>query len=615
MGGEAGVRREGKKVTIHGAGYIRIRAFLRKRFDELVAGEQADDLITVEDGKILLGGGEKRFGGLAECRAMVEGFEAFNHGFANLRARQEQGTAMSLVFFPCGKEEEAGGGEEEPLTLPEREGRESKSNALAAETREAGGAELGHTEAENRTEDAPTVEGKGGEEVEEGEEEIGLAKVRDVIEIGVGLVDQLEEGGQHEVGAGAGSGDEKVFAAAGLALEASNAAEKIHDDVEGANFEVVSHPGMGELVDENGCEDAGGEQKVCPGLGARGEHQQPDQNQESKVQTHFNAGDAKKGKSSAHLVLHLRVVQLADEGNIVGAVCRALVAIGLENLAMEHEEDARHLRDITIGGAEAMLAEEAGLKAAQPDFRAEQLRESSFFKAEGAVEAELGIPHAGNISKLVLLKNLFGRFFASHMNQDNLCASGLDIAAAGAQVCQCFAAEGAADVAQEDEQDGAELGVFENADAELGLGAHGPGLNFRGEDALLFFILFGGVPEDERKGNPPDEIVREDGPGEGGLEAALPEGFGHADGAEDFTHEADQDDGPMAEGIAGSDPVADAIDADDHADALPEFGIVGLGHAGEIEEESRGRYDEDSPNDVVKAGGGEDQFHPRRKCL
>ncbi len=71
----------------------------------------------------------------------------------------------------------------------------------------------------------------------------------------------------------------------------------------------------------------------------------------------------------------------------------------------------------------------------------------------------------------------------------------------------------------------------------------------------------------------------------------------------------------MAEGITGGDPVTDAVDADDHADALPEFGVIGQGHAGEVEEQVGSEDDECAPNDVVKAGGGENQFHPRWKSL
>src|SRR3954470_21137307 len=83
-----------------------------------------------------------------------------------------------------------------------------------------------------------------------------------------------------------------------------------------------------------------------------------------------------------------------------------------------------------------------------------------------------------------------------------------------------------------------------------------------------------GMKEKEGKGKPPDEVVGEVGEGEVEGEFVGEVGVEEAEGAEDFAEESDEDDGPVPGGIFCGDDVADAVDADDHADALPEFGVV-----------------------------------------
>ena len=273
MSGEARVGWECEEVTVHGAGDIGIGALLGDGFDEFVAGEQANNLGAMEDGEILLSGGEEGFGGVAEGVAVVEGFEALDHGFAHEGTSHERGATLGLVFLAGGEEEETGGGEEEPVRLPEGEGGEGESDALPGDAGEAGGAQLGHAEGEKRAEDAATIKGESGEEIEEGEQEVGLAEVVEVGHGGVGRVEKVEGGGEQEVGGRAGGGDDEVFAEAGLALEAGDAAEEVHDDIEGTDLKAAGDVGVGELVEEDGGEDAGGEQEVSPGLGPGGENE------------------------------------------------------------------------------------------------------------------------------------------------------------------------------------------------------------------------------------------------------------------------------------------------------------------------------------------------------
>jgi hypothetical protein len=118
------------------------------------------------------------------------------------------------------------------------------------------------------------------------------------------------------------------------------------------------------------------------------------------------------------------------------------------------------------------------------------------------------------------------------------------------------------------------------------------------------------VFEDEEERDPPDEIVGETVEGEGPWEGTGPEGLDHAKGAEDFAEESDEDDGPVACGIGGGDGIAEAVDADDHADALPELRVVRLGHVEPCEQGARKEDGEGTPENVVEAGGEEDVPHP-----
>ena len=66
----------------------------------------------------------------------------------------------------------------------------------------------------------------------------------------------------------------------------------------------------------------------------------------------------------------------------------------------------------------------------------------------------------------------------------------------------------------------------------------------------------------------------------------------------------------MAGGIDGGDGVAETVDADDHADALPELRVVRLGHVEPCEQGGGEEDDEGTPEDIVEAGGEEDVPHP-----
>lgn len=126
--------------------------------------------------------------------------------------------------------------------------------------------------------------------------------------------------------------------------------------------------------------------------------------------------------------------------------------------------------------------------------------------------------------------------------------------------------------------------------------------------ALRFFAP--GVAEDEGEGDPPGEVVGEEGEAGDPGEFAVNGGVEEADGAEDFSEKTDEDDGPVADGVISRDGVADAVDPDDHADALPEAEVVGDGHSGPLEGEAREEDGEGPPGDVVDRGEDEDEEDP-----
>jgi len=64
--------------------------------------------------------------------------------------------------------------------------------------------------------------------------------------------------------------------------------------------------------------------------------------------------------------------------------------------------------------------------------------------------------------------------------------------------------------------------------------------------------------------------------------------------------------------VGGGDEVTDAVDADDHADALPDLGIVGVRDAGEIEQQVWERDDDGAPEEIVKTGGQQPENGPTR---
>ena len=87
------------------------------------------------------------------------------------------------------------------------------------------------------------------------------------------------------------------------------------------------------------------------------------------------------------------------------------------------------------------------------------------------------------------------------------------------------------------------------------------------------------VFEDQRKGHPPDEIIGDAVQCKGPWQLLGPQRLDHAEWTKDLSEKPHQHDRPMSHGIKGGDGIADAVNAHDHSDALPELRVIGLRHA------------------------------------
>lgn len=167
------------------------------------------------------------------------------------------------------------------------------------------------------------------------------------------------------------------------------------------------------------------------------------------------------------------------------------------------------------------------------------------------------------------------------MDEDELGVVVLCLVLEVLEAAEDLAGEGAAEVAEEDEDEGAFLGGLEEglAGGEL-VGfcgfLNGVGGGAGGWDAG---VCADGGPEDEGEGWDPDEIVKGDEDEGCGGECGVPDGDGDDEcGGEKFD-EAEEDDGPVAEGVCGGDEEGESEEAGDEAEGAPEHGVVWALHA------------------------------------
>jgi len=143
------------------------------------------------------------------------------------------------------------------------------------------------------------------------------------------------------------------------------------------------------------------------------------------------------------------------------------VSVGVEYAAVVEDEGAGHLESVAGEGADAVFVEDAGGEAAKPDARAEELRERAAFELEGVVESLCGIGDAWEVLEAVACEEalgfavggglLIGRgvvWRAGHVDEAGCDAAFGEGVAVSGDVAGGFAAEGAAEVSEEEEEDG-----------------------------------------------------------------------------------------------------------------------------------------------------------------
>jgi hypothetical protein len=177
---------------------------------------------------------------------------------------------------------------------------------------------------------------------------------------------------------------------------------------------------------------------------------------------------------------------------ILRAIRDQFVAEGFANGAIFDEENARHPFDIARGSAEPM-AIAPGFEGAQNTLVIEELPPVGTQQAEGFVELATGIGNARDGGQAVGSEKLLRLLIViGKMNENELCAEGFDLGTQFGDVVNGFAAEGTAEVAENNEEDGALTGEVGNGLASLRFVIlQKRGINIVGRHFRLAFPDFG----------------------------------------------------------------------------------------------------------------------------
>jgi hypothetical protein len=89
--------------------------------------------------------------------------------------------------------------------------------------------------------------------------------------------------------------------------------------------------------------------------------------------------------------------------------------------------------------------------------------------------------------------------------------------------------------------------------------------------------------QNQEKRNPPDQIIGEERVPKRSRHLTSEVVEDKANGTENFANKAHRHDGPVLDGVDRRPPIAQAINANDHAHALPDHRVNGVGHAREPE--------------------------------
>ncbi len=160
-----------------------------------VAAEQADHLVAVHDGKILLRRGQQEIGGVANGAAMRERAKFGHHGGADRDALRERPAARCRAFVGRAQiDEERDEGEHGHID----ESVESHADGqhAAGPGSDARGLVLGFQARENGAQHAAAVHGERGEQIESGQDEIAQCDaIEQIVGRGLRQGEQIEGSG------------------------------------------------------------------------------------------------------------------------------------------------------------------------------------------------------------------------------------------------------------------------------------------------------------------------------------------------------------------------------------------------------------------------------------
>jgi hypothetical protein len=163
------------------------------------------------------------------------------------------------------------------------------------------------------------------------------------------------------------------------------------------------------------------------------------------------------------------------------------VAKGFLDFAISEQKDTGHLLDVT-GRKKSEMAVKDGEDHAEDGFGMEELANGNARESEGFVEAGSGIAEAGDIGEMVVLHEVPGFLFRAHVDEGELRTAGGNRLALGGEIRNHFAAEGTAEMAEENEIDGARGNEGRKRLAVLGEKLAGKsGIDFGGEEHAGFY--------------------------------------------------------------------------------------------------------------------------------
>ena len=184
-----------------------------------------------------------------------------------------------------------------------------------------------------------------------------------------------------------------------------------------------------------------------------------------------------------------------------------------EDFSAVVEVDAWHLQAVAPQPADSMTSEQSGDNASQPDSRAKQLREASQIEPELPVKPTLGIGKPRNVSQRVSFENRSVTTIVAHVDKYNAAPGGFNLAALSRNVCKRLATERAAGMPQEDHKLRLRICEFIKTLSRVGPDFPNRIVRFQfeigGPNRLMMPY---GSPENHCKRDPPDQIVRDEGP-------------------------------------------------------------------------------------------------------